>query len=69
MIWSDAGKCFQCPGNEILETASFEFDSCLLLFLPEVVRLPTEEVCAAQVVRAVRVVEAAGDLVLGQADA
>ena len=37
--------------------------------LPEVVRLPTEEVCAAQVVRAVRVVEAAGDLVLGQADA
>ena len=30
VIWSDAGKCFQCPGNEILEkcchhlsTASF----------------------------------------------
>ena len=41
----------------------------LFLSLPEVVWLPTEEVCAAQVVRAVRVVEAAGDLVLGQADA
>ena len=64
VIGSLTGKCLQFPGNQILNLEALTRP----LFLPEVVRFTTEEVCASEVVSTVGVVKTTSDLVLKQTD-